>query len=280
MKINKKSILIGIAVTGLIIAMLSFMPGSEKPGDVTEKIDRYLGISKEGPVGMFSYEHFFGEKINKDIADRHTVDMFKYLQFQYQNENLDDHYSEVLGYLIGIYGEEKAKELLELYKKFTNYEMALAGQDFFKRQQPASASEALEFLNEIKRHRESVFSKELADNLFGDEHRMYEYKIMQNEILKDPDMYGREKENEISALQENLGYKPDVENEMSELDKYNLKLSLYKKDFSQLNADQQKDLKKKFRSEIFTPEEASRLEQMEWSIEQEELLRKGIPVHD
>lgn len=282
---NKKNILIGIAAAVILIAILSFKPGSQKQAGVTEKIDRFLGITRENTTELFtstdafSFEKYLREKINKDIADRNTVDLFKFLQFKFQNDNMEDHYSEVLSYLAGLYGEQKAEEYLELYKGYTQYEMGLAEQEFFKRQQPSSAAEALNLLNDIKSYRESVFGSELAENLFGDEHRMYEYTIMQNEIVKDPDMYGKEKEKEISELQENLGYKPGEDSEMSEFDKYNFKLRLYKKDLSGMSADQQKELMKKFRSEIFTPEEASRLEELEWSIEQEERRQKGIADH-
>ncbi len=276
---NKKNLLIIIAAAAIIIAMLNFKSDPGRNGDITEKIDRYLGISKDRSAEVFSYEHFFAEKSGKDIADSNTIELFKFLQFKFQNDNLDEHYSDVLNYLISVYGEEKGKDLLELYKKFTNYEMGLAGAVFFKRQQPASASEAIQFLNEIKIYRENVFGKELADSLFGEEYRMYEFKIMQNEIIKDPDMYGSEKEKEISALEENLDYHPDKENELSELDEYDLKLRLYKKDLSQMDSEQQKELKKKFRSEIFTPDEASRLEQIEWSIEQDEKKAKGTGGH-
>ncbi|PKL17083.1 MAG: hypothetical protein CVV49_12780 [Spirochaetae bacterium HGW-Spirochaetae-5] len=278
---NKKYLLTGFAAAGVIIAMINFTTVSEKPEYATEKIDRFLGVTNSSSELIFSDEHFFSNmKFSKDIADKNTVDLFKFLQFKFQNDNLDDHYAEVLNYLISLHGETRAKELLELYKKFTQYEMELTHAKFFKRQQPASASEALEFLNEIKNHRENVFTKEIADSLFSDEHKMYEYKIMVNEIVKDPDIYGSEKEKEISALQENLAYKPDEEFDMSEFDRYNMKLKLYQKDLSGLNAQQQKEMMQKFRREIFTADEASRLEQLELHNEQEEQRQKGIPDHD
>ena len=276
---NKKILLIGIVAVVIIIALNTIRPVAEKLGDATEKIDRFLGITKGGSTEVFSDEHFFSEKFNKDTADKFTIDLFKFLQFKFQNDNMDSHYSDVLNYLISKYGEEKGNELLELYKKFTNYEMGLSDQKFIKRQ-PASAAEALEVLGEIKSHRENIFGKELADNLFGEEQRMYEYQIMHNEIVKDPDLYGSEKEKEISALQKNSGYESGEKPEMSEMDQYSLKLRLYKKDLSELNTEQQKELMKKFRYEIFTPDEASRLEQLDLHNEQEARREKGIPDHN
>ncbi len=277
---NKKFLLIGIAIAAIVIAVITIRPGAEKHWDATEKIDRFLGISNGNSGDTFFSEQFFSERLNKDIADKYTVDLFKLLQFKFQNDNLDDHFSDVLKYLISMYGEEKAKELLEIYKKFTYYEMGLPGEKFFKRQQPVSASEALDLLSEIKNHRENFFGKELADNLFGEEDRMYKYQILSNEIVKDPDTYGSEKEKEIKELQKNIGYESDENSGMSEMDKYSLKLRLYKKDLSELNAEQQKELMRKFRREIFTPDEASRLEQLDMHNEQEALRAKGIPDHN
>ena len=277
---KKKVIIILIASACLIAAVLANRPDKEKRTDATEKIDRYLGITRSGSDGAFINEQYFSEKFSKDIADKNTVDLFKFLQFKFDNDNLEDHFSEVLKYLIGMYGEDKAEELFRLYKKFTSYEIVLSGESFLKRQQPASASEAIEFLNEIKNYREKFFGSELAADLFGDEQRMYEYKILLNEIVNDPDAYGSEKEAEINALKKNTGYEPDDKNEMSELDIYNMKLRLYKKDFSQMSEEKQKELKRKFRSEIFTPDEASRLDAVEMSIEQEALRGKGIPDHN
>jgi lipase chaperone LimK len=277
---KRKVIFILIAAACVIAAVLANRPDKEKRTDATEKIDRYLGITRSGSDGAFINEQYFSEKFSKNIADKNTVDLFKFLQFKFDNDNLEEHFSEVLKYLIGTYGEDKAEELFRLYKKFTSYEIVLSGENFLKRQQPASASEAIEFLNEIKNYREKVFGSELAENLFGDEQRMYEYKILLNEIVNDPDAYGSEKEAEINALKKNTGYEPDEKNEMSELDIYNMKLRLYKKDFSQLNEEKQKELMRKFRSEIFTPDEASRLDQLELHNEQEALRGQGIPDHN
>ncbi len=277
---NKKILIIGAAVVCLIAAILTLKPGTEKRGDATEKIDRYLGITKNVLEEVFIDEQYFKEKFNNDIADKNTIDLFKFLQFTFQNDNLDSHFSDVLNYLINLYGEEKGRELLELYKVFTVYEIKIHSEDFFKHQQPATAAEAIGFLNEIKNYRESSFGKELADKLFGDEQRMYEYKIMLNEIVKDSDMYGSEKEKEIGALKNNLSYESDDKNEMSEMDLYNMKLRLYKKDLLELSESKQKELKEKFRGEIFTPEEASRLDQLELHNEQEALREKGIPENN
>ncbi len=277
---NKKILLIGIAAAGLIIAILLIRPGTEKHVDATEKLDRFLGTGKTSSNEVIPDELFFAEKFSKDIANKFTIDLFKFLQFKFQNDDLDSHYSEVLKYLISKYGEDKAQEFLELYKKFTKYEMDLPRKDFFKREQPKTASEALELLSEIQKHRENFFSKELADNLFGEEVRMYEYQLIHNEIAKDPNMYGKEKEQKISSLQNKIWDESGEKIEMSEMDRYNLKLRLYKKDLLELNPEQQKEMMRKFRSEIFTPDEASRLDQLELHNEQEALRKKGIPDHN
>jgi lipase chaperone LimK len=250
---------------------------SEGRARITEKLDSYLGpdaVRTSAAIG--ADESAIKDKISKGTADSSTVDLLKFLQAQFPDDqdSLEEHFRKVQEYLTKEFGEIKALELMALYRKYTKYEMELASNELWKREMPRTPEQALDLLNDIHKHRQQVFGNDLADDLFGEEMKLYEYQIYRNEIIKDSDMYGADKERRIGDLQKRIWNETGERISMSELDAYELKLKLYTKDLTGKSEEQKKQMRSRFRREIFTTEEADRLEYLEWCQENEARLAK------
>lgn len=269
----------GIVALAIIIVIVAFVGKRGGESLSSEKrINDFLGLSFSGeqPIDVNDDIHF-QKWFNKDVTNEHTVDLFKFLQMRFPGTNFEDHYREVYQYLLSKFGEQKAQALLALYKKYTEYERDLPRQkELWDRERPRNTEDAMALLRDIQKHREEVFGKEVADEIFGEEMRLYEYQLRRNDIINGG-ASGREKEAAIKGLQRELWNSEGERLTLSEFDQYELKQKLYAKELAAASPEQRQTMLKQFRQQLFTPEEAARLDELEWHQEQERRKAQGLP---
>lgn len=271
----------GGIVTALILAVVLFFVLSRRGGDApsdSQRISTFLGINLQGDAPIDIADDLqFQKWFDKDITNEHTVDLFKFLQMRFKNSNFEDHYRDVYQYLLSKFGEQKAQALLALYKKYIDYERELPQQkELWNRERPKTTEDAMALLRDIHKYREQQFGKDMADELFGEEMRLYEYQLRRNDIINGG-ASGRDKEAAIRGLQRELWSAEGERLSMSEFDRYELKMKLYSSELKAAGPEQQLAMKKQFREQVFTPEEAARLDELEWHEEQERRKAQGLP---
>lgn len=175
-------------------------------------------------------------------------------------DNLDSHFARVKEYFDSVFNSSDARRLYELYRNYLNTEITIANEKEF-RATSAAPREILALLHKIQDYRRKRLGKEMADVLFGQEVKRREYLLRQSLILDDPQLYGREKEDRLLALQQSMwGTEaiPPVQGS-SDYDRYQRKLKIYHKDLSEMGEAQRKLKIDAFRRAFFDNETLERL---------------------
>ena len=278
---KNKKLFIGscIALLTLIAVVAGYFILSEENEDTPVNI-----ISKDDKITFKDMKEYFSknqfmsgtEDPNKyfstAIANPNTVKYFKYLQMHIKASNLEDHLKEVDKYLHSIMEPTKADEMFSLYKKFCNYEIALAAK-IQKWPHPKTADELIRYLQDIHEYRRGTFGAEIADAMWGIEVKGQEYNIRKGAIVHDANLYGIEKEKKLSLLNdemwgtgpENIEGPPQTDPE--KYTGYQEKQAIYQKDLQELPTEQRLEKIKEFRKEYFSPDQIARLERVDTELE-------------
>ncbi len=240
----------------------------DKPADtrLIQKITVNIIDSEPNPENDTGYtaETEFKAYFKDSIVNENTVRAFKILQSRFSSSlDLEKHYEDVYEYLKTQVSAEKAAEAVELYKKFTEYEMTLTDQaHLWNQEKPMNSTEAIQFLESVQRHREQFFGNDVAETLWGDELTAYEYQLRKHAVVSDEYMNGDEKAARIKDLEKELfGGDPDVSS--SPYSRYQETLQLYRRDFERMTPQEQYDKAKEIRHEIFPPDAAARMDERE-----------------
>ncbi len=198
-----------------------------------------------------------------------TMKYFKHLEHLFRKSStLGEHFDQVKKYLFSEFSASEAQELFETYKKYLTCEMDLL-EEFRNLTSAKSTQEAIETLKQIQEFRRDRLGVELADKLFGADVKAKEYAFRRADIVGNDSLYGREKEEQLKKLNQDMwGEDADaVEDHPNNYNRYKEKIRIYKKDFEEMASDQlrrEKDIE--FRNEFFTPEVVKRLEDVDRQI--------------
>jgi lipase chaperone LimK len=288
-------ILFSLAVISFFIVRFNyfspmFSPGERKDVPVNSIIKGHK-ITFRDMKAYFKGNQFESGKedpnkyFSQTIINQDTIKYFKFLQCEIKGENLEDHLNEVKTYIHSVMDSKKADEMFAFYQKFCAYEIDLAKKvkDW---PQPKSAADMIQYLEAIQEYRREVFGAEAADALWAIEVKGQEYNIRRGAIIHDPNLYGVEKERQISALKAEMwGTGPDAMEDLPKNDperyaKYQENEAIYKKDLEELPENLRKDKIVEFRKAVFTPEQLARLEKVDEEVEQEKLKENDYYVQE
>ncbi len=205
-----------------------------------------------------------------------TLKYFKHLAHSFRKSaDLNDHLQQVRKYLFSQFSEKEADELYHTYEKYLRCEIRLASA-FKDLNGVKSPEEALEVLMRIQEFRRDQLGDELADRLFGAYVKAQEYGLRRAAIVTDETLYGREKEDLITKLNEEMWGKEAKAVEEFQLDtpeawkRFKEKQKIYQKDISELDTKAARAEKiKEFQAQFFSADAMKRLEEADQTIAQE-----------
>jgi lipase chaperone LimK len=225
----------------------------------------YLGASEFTTDNVKDY-------FKKDAINAYTLKYFLFLDNKFKDSrNTEELLQLVRDYLNTFLPPDEADKLFAVYKTYVYYQRDV--QDKMTTWgSPSTPEEAIDYLHKLQDYRRKVFGSENADILFGPVVKMQEYPIRRGMIIGNQDLYGAEKETKLNALRKDFwGDETDtIDNDIQPLDRYFEKLKIYQKDMAEMTSDEERQAKtRQFREEFFTPEQVSRLEDLDRSIADE-----------
>lgn len=261
-------IIIGFAV---IINILS--------DSISMRNDDYISNSSENikykDVKEYLAKVDFGTSDNADLfksgaVNKYTLKFFKYLQSRYKEMELGEHFESVRKYLYTIMDSGEADKLLELYKKYVEYENLLAT-ELNKAGELKTTEDFLNVLKKMKSLQVELFGKENAEIIFGAMMKAQEYPIRRGGIINDSTLYASEKEKRLKKLNSDMwgDEGSDVENSRRPYVAYTETLSIYSRDMSEMSDAQKNEKISEIRKNIFPPDVVQRLEEVDGNLEAE-----------
>lgn len=276
MKKNKIIIVTGLvlAISIAIIFIVHMEKGEKHKGYVFDKNSNIKAKDARiylvpGDFNEDNVKNYF----KNDVINSYTLRYFFYLDDKFKGtKNIEELLQQVHDYLYkGMQSHEEADRLFAVYKTYAYYQQGL----YNKTKSwgtPSTPEEAVEYLHKIQEYRREVFGSETADVLFGPSVKSEEYQIRRRMIAYDENKYGAEKEKILGDLEKNMwGDEGDmIETYNDPLNRYNEKLNIYQKDMAEMKSEEERQaMIRQFREELFTPEQVSRLDDVDRSVADE-----------
>ncbi len=228
----------------------------------------WKNISNEDVKRFWASEAGFSEqnirqRFSGSVVNHDTLQFFRFMDDLFKDAaDAQECFEKARLYLDSVLPPEQAKQMLDLYKTYVNYQVEM--QTKMKEWSIAGASsEALDNLARIREYRRAVFGKENADLIFGVSEKADEYAIRRRMILADGAMFGFEKERRLGILNEMMwgGETMPFDANLTSYARYQEKLNLYGRDLSDARSASEKEATlDKIRRETFTPEELQRMD--------------------
>jgi lipase chaperone LimK len=263
------TIIIGVIILNIIAYNIFKKNSTDKQNYIFDKnsnvkLEDIKITHKKIDFNKENTNNFFTDK----IANSYTLKYFKFLGKKFEKTNtIEEHLAAVKEYLYSILPPDEAEALFALYKKHFNFTIDLS-KKLNEWGLPKNGKSMLEYLKKIQAERRRVFGQETADILYGAEIKYKEYPIRRKMIVSNNDLYGAEKEKLIDNLNKDMwGDEADkVENINNPLTKYQEKLKIYDKDFSEANDSEKIELRNKIRND-----QIERLEVVDQTIADEKI---------
>lgn len=206
-----------------------------------------------------------------NIVNKHTIRFFKYMQYMFKDKNYEDHLMAIKEYLLTVMSPDEAEKMMELYRKFLEYENKVA-MLLNQAGQMKNIDDYLQVLKSIRKVQVESFGEDYADILFGAEMKAQEYPLRRNSIINDDKLYGKEKEEMINELNREMwGDKAsEIESSAKPYAKYREKLNIYNKDMNEMSESGRKEKIKEFRESIFPPDVVDRLNEVDEQLASDE----------
>jgi len=265
-KISIKTIII-VGTIILIVIITFFILKKNQSSDTAGILHKKYPITQEDYWNSFNNAKSFdddetGTYFMQDVANKHTLDLFSFLQSKFKDMEYNEHMQAVRDYLLDkIRPPEKAEEMYVLYGKYNEYqkELYLDQKRWVKNGTP---EEMLENLREIQEFRRQHFGQETADAIFGVEVKSNEYALRKQIIIGGSRLTGGEKEERLVSLRREMwGDQADtIDDRISLQDRYNEKMKIFKGDLAGMSEEEREQKIREFRREIFSPEAVERME--------------------
>lgn len=203
-----------------------------------------------------------------------TLDYFKFLGQKFIVQSLDnvkEHYNQVEQYLHVQYSKPDARKLFEIYRRYLDCQIVLAT-DAKYQIKSLELAQTLKLLLTIQNFRRERLGKETADALFGAEIKTKEYFVRREIILANEALYGKDKEEKLEKLKNDMwegtvAPQPPSDNDYN---RYRLKMQMYDKDLREMNPKDRQKMVDKFREEFFSPEQIEKLHEVDAQMAAEE----------
>jgi lipase chaperone LimK len=268
MKRNKIITVAGIVLAVIIIVIIAGIMTREK------KQEGYV-FDRNSKIGMKDVMIYLGkgefkaddakDYFKKEAINPYTLKYFFFLDDKFKNSrNTEELLQSVREYLDTVMPQDEADKLFAVYKTYVYYQRDVHDKTTTWGR-PSTPEEAIDYLHKLQDYRRKVFGDENADVLFGPSVMLREYPIRRGMIIGDQDLYGAEKEKRLNDLKKDMWGEADtIDNYIEPLDRYHEKLKIYQKDMAEMTSDEERQAKiRQFREELFTPEQARRLDDVD-----------------
>ena len=207
--------------------------------------------------------------LDMTLVDGSLREYITSLYFKYRNSaDRDEFMANIKAELFAEFPAETAKKLLKIYEAYVDCELGI--QEMMAGFDPPKNDEDMVFIeNEIFEFRKAQLGDELAEKLFGREHKLTLFKIKSAKIYTDDTLYGREKERQLQQVAVDV-YGDASEGYVSDKTGESLcqeKLLIYKKDLDEMSEDARKDKIREFRAEYLPAEDIEKIEAADEEIE-------------
>jgi lipase chaperone LimK len=256
---------------------LSFDKSAQQTGFLPDDSTENQEPETDAPQQKLSPEDL--KKIfSEGLINSHTTfKYFKHLEHMFRKSaSIDEHLELVKKHLFSEFPESEAQQLFDTYKKYLECEIALL-EEYRNLSNVKSMNEAIEMLKKIQEFRRSRLGKDLADKLFGADVKAKEYAFRRADIVGNNALYGKEKEDLLKKLNEDMWGDESNAVEKFEPDtpiawqRFNEKQAIYQKDLDELASEDAKEARiKEYRTDFFSPDVVKRLEEVDQQIAVEE----------
>ncbi|ACL06425.1 conserved hypothetical protein [Desulfatibacillum aliphaticivorans] len=245
-----------------------------------DSVNQAKASAEPGRYSQVAVSNYFDEGMGVTVFTRKY---FKYLEKRFKHsKDLESHLAEVKAFLLSQLPEDEAMELFALYTDYLNCEMDLAyAQESWG--QPTTVEEVVALLARIQAYRRDYLGKEVADALYGAEIKTKEYRVRRGAIVADRELYGEEKEALLAQLNEDMwgDQTSDVEAYGLPYNRYQEKLRIYQKDFSEMTSPEDKEaLTREFREEFFTPEQVAALDEVDVMLAEKQTIENQLQAKE
>jgi lipase chaperone LimK len=264
---NKKKIIAGAGIVLAVIIAVIIVGEKKHEGYVFDRNSKIRGKDVRiylvpGEFNADAAKDYF----KNDVINSYTLKYFLFLDDKFKDsKNVEERLRVAREYLYSVLPSYEADKLLTVYKTYTYYQQGV----YDKTKSwgtPSTPEEVIEYLHKLQKYRREVFGVENADALFGPSVKLEEYPIRRGMIVGDQDLYGAEKEKKLDDLKKNMwGDEADIiDNYTNALNRYKEKLNIYQKDMAEMKSDEERQaMIRQFRKELFTPEQVSRLDDID-----------------
>jgi lipase chaperone LimK len=205
------------------------------------------------------------EDLDMELVDASLREYMHSLYFKFRNVKGKEDFLEMIRIqLSNDFPPETAAKLMKIYEAYLDCEIKLQ-ERLITYDEPKNEEDMLFIANDMFAFRVEQLGEELAERLYGQEHKITKYKILNKKIYEDDSLYGAEKEMQLRLLAaEVFGDKAD-ENVYDKTGEslFREKLSLYKKDFEEMDEQGKKEKIREFRLEYLSPEVVESIEAAE-----------------
>jgi len=272
-KITPRRLLIIVVIFIAISLILNVAKDSIVQGDeyIAPSPDKISYRDVKDYVSRVNFDSLTKEDIFKgDLINKHTLKFFKFLQSKFKDMSLEEHFEAVQRYLESMMDINDVIKLMDLYKKFIEYEN-LAADEINRAGELTSPEDYLAMLRKLKKMQIEIFGQKDAELLFGAMMKMQEYPVRRSAIINDPNIYGAEKEKLLKKLNEDMwgNDAAEVERSRKPYVAYTETLSIYEKDLSEMSEEMKAKKVDEIRKSIFPPDVVNRLEEVDRELEAE-----------
>jgi lipase chaperone LimK len=267
---DKKKIAAIAGIALLLIIIISLVVRKKSGDDYI--IDKSYNIKLKDIETFYKNIDFNQDSIKEyfsnSVVNQYTLKFFMSLDERFKDaKDLEDHLEKTRQYLYSVMSTDEADKLLAVYSTYLKYQKTLHEKSK-EWGMPKNPEETIKLLHNLQEYRREVFGRETADILFGASLKAQEYPIRRGAIVGNRDLYGADKEKKLKELDRDMwgNEANSVEAYAKPYTRYQEKMQIYSKDMSELGADEKQAKIKKFREDIFTPEEVARLDGVDQAI--------------
>ncbi|MDQ5984566.1 MAG: Lipase chaperone [Syntrophus sp. SKADARSKE-3] len=224
-----------------------------------------LAVVHDEPLDESSLKELFSQ----GVLNKNTLRFFNIIETRFLNHNFeseDQYFAAVKIYLSLFFSEKQASEFLEFYKNYMQYIRELESRrKSWMEYPPETMEQNLKYIEKLQEFRRQYFGKETADLLFGVEVKGMEYPLRRELIIRNHNLYGQEKEKLLNELNTAAWGEeaPRAEDIKLDLQKYRVKLDIYKRDLDEMTEEQKIAKIREIRQEYFDMDTIVRLETLD-----------------
>jgi lipase chaperone LimK len=273
---KKKKILIIIVITSAFVFIVFHLIGylNHRYDRAQEAyLEKHYIFDKSFRTDKSNIDSSSNKYFSHGIVTAESLNFFRSLEQQFAEKTINDlneHFNKVKQYLNSQFDESEATKLFDIYRKYMKCQIKISNDGKYEVKNP-DPRHLLSLLFTIQNFRRQELGKETADALFGREVKESEYSLRRALIIGDNTLYGKEKESRLQKLNMDMwdGKAVSMPEDNNPINRYQFKMQLYQKDFSELGKKEREIKTEDFRKEYFTKEQIKRLHDVDKQISQE-----------